>query len=413
MKLSFKIPRRLFQYRLRTLLLVMTLAAVWLSLWTYRVRLTPSNISGVQQTTPIDKEVHSFRWSPDGRRVAFVGWEEPIEIRSATGLWRLRTIDGPLIDFAFSPDPDVVACCENSRVAEIRNLRTGRTIKLDAKNDQPHPVFSPDGRLLATGGYGNAVRLWSVAEGKLLKVFDTGPTTGGLQPVFSPNGKILAVGNRNSTTRLFDVASGRQLRVLYRSLTQELQFDPTGRRLAISYVDGSVALWDVATGKLLHVCDTGAEEIYTLDWSPDGKMLAAAGLRGDILVLDGENLAVLKRLSGPEWVISVRFSPDGSRLLSAGGQRAPGSKRWVEVWRPSPDRVEMILVAAMWLLAGTLLVLVVVVPMIQWLVRSRGLAGSQSVERPREEGVAESAAAPSSTNNEQPQTPALPDQPDG
>ncbi len=93
-----------------------------------------------------------------------------------------------------------MACCENSRVAEIRNLRTGRTIKLDAKNDQPHPVFSPDGRLLATGGYGNAVRLWSVAEGKLLKVFDTGPTTGGLQPVFSPNGKILAVGNRNSTS---------------------------------------------------------------------------------------------------------------------------------------------------------------------------------------------------------------------
>ena len=376
LELHFKIPRRLFQFSLRTLLLLVTLAAVWLSLWTYRARLTPGNISAVRQTTQIDKEVHSFRWSSDGERVAFVGWEEPVEIRSAIGFWPLRTIDGPLIDFAFSPDPDVVACCENARVAEIRNLRTGRRIELDAKNHQPDPVFSPDGRLLATGGYGNAVRLWRVADGKLLRVLNTGPVTGGLRPVFSPDGKILAVGNRNSTTRLFDVASGKLLHVLPRSMTQELQFDPTGRRLAVSYCDARVGLWDVATGKLLHLRDTGAEEIYTVDWSPDGEMLAAAGLQGDILVMDGNDLAVLERLPGPEWVISVRFTPDGSQLLSAGGKRMKGGKRWVDVWTPSPDRVQRALVVVMWLLAGTLLVLVVIVPVVRWLRRGRGVAVS-------------------------------------
>jgi hypothetical protein len=40
-----KIPRRFLQYRLRTLLLVMTFAAVYASLWSYRIRMTPANVS--------------------------------------------------------------------------------------------------------------------------------------------------------------------------------------------------------------------------------------------------------------------------------------------------------------------------------------------------------------------------------
>jgi len=358
-ELRLRISRGLFQYSLRTLLLVTTLVAVWLSLWMYR---TPMRI---------DKEVHAFHWSPDGQRVAFVGWEEPVEIRDAASLQPLHTVAGRLIDFAFSPDPDVVACCENGRFAEIRNLRSGTVIQLDAQNDQPDLAFSPDGRLLATGGDGKAVRLWQVADGKLLNELSTGPVEGGLRPVFSPDGKTLAVGNRNSTTRLFDVESGKPLHQLSRPMTQELRFDPTGRKLAVSYVDGRVGLWDVATGSLEHLCDTGAEEIYTLDWSPDGRRLAAAGLKGDVLMLDGQNLTILERRPGAEWVISVKFSPDGSRLLTAGGQQVTGGKRWVEVRKPPSRWVEGILIGMLWLLGAALIVLGAVVPAARRLARSR------------------------------------------
>jgi len=375
---GFRIPRRVFQYRLRTLLLVVPLAAFCLSLWTYRIRMTPQNISGAQQAMPLDREVLGIRWSPDGQRVALVGWETPVEIRSTLGLWPLETIDGPLIDFAFSPDPDVVACCANSRVAEIRNLRTGKVTTLAAKNHQPDPVFSPDGRRLATGGYGDTVRLWNVADGVLVREFCTGSVLGGLRPVFSPDGKTLAVGNRNSTTCLFDVASGRRLCVLPERSTQELQFDPSGRRLAVAYVNGHVVLWDVASGRRLATCQTGAEEIYTLDWSSDGRMLAAAGLEGDILVLDGEDLSVLKRLDGPEWVASVRWSPDGSRLFSAGGAKVAGGPRWVDVWRASPDWAERALAAGTWSLGGLLVFLVVVLPVTRRLARRHGLAAERS-----------------------------------
>ena len=131
----------------------------------------------------------------------------------------------------------------------------------------------------------------------------------------------------------------------------------------LAYCDGSVALWDIAAGgKLLAQRYTGAVEMYTVDWSPNGEMLAAAGSHGDVVVLDGQDLQVLARIPGYEWVISVQFSPDGSRLLTAGGQRQPGGVRTVQVWRTSPDLFETILVISRWLLGAALLLLVVVLP---------------------------------------------------
>jgi WD40 repeat protein len=77
--------------------------------------------------------------------------------------------------------------------------------------------------------------------------------------------------------------------------------------------------------------DPGAEEIYSLDWSPSGDLLASSGLRAEICLWD-ENLTILHRLPAPEWVISVKFSPDGSRLIAGGGSQAQGQDRSIRVY---------------------------------------------------------------------------------
>src|SRR5207253_9768894 len=56
-------------------------------------------------------------------------------------------------------------------------------------------AFSPDGRLLATGTYEPALRLWDVASGKLIHRFDAS-TAGSFNAVaFSPDGRMLAANN--------------------------------------------------------------------------------------------------------------------------------------------------------------------------------------------------------------------------
>jgi len=325
---------RLFRFRLATLLVAITVIAAWLAWKFNREPISAANVSQLRKFSEIPcAEIYELIYSEDRSRVAFVAWEKPVEVREAITLWPVRTIGAnrKLIDFAFSPDQRRVAFCENGTRAEILTLSSNQHVVLETGDPQPDVVFSPDGKLLATGGYTTEAKLWSVESGKLVHKLDCGPNEGGLRPVFSPDGQTIAVGNRNSVTNVFDVATGKRRLILPKRMTQELAFHPSGRVLAIAYVDGSIGLWEIATRNLVAEQQKVAEEIYTLDWSPDGKLLASAGLNGDICVWD-EHLELLHSISGPEWVISVKFSPDGTRLITAGGSQTAGGQRSVTVW---------------------------------------------------------------------------------
>jgi WD40 repeat protein len=295
-------------------------------------KITIDNVAALETAARFQKDVYRIEWTHNNE-LALLEFDKSIEICSADNLQPLRTIGAghKLVGFDFSRDNNHVALTENSTKAFLFNLSTGRETALETRLRQPAVAFSPDGKLLATGGYGIRASLWSVETGKRLHELDVGSLEGGLTPVFSPDGTIAAVGNRNSATCLFDVATGQPLRRLPWLSSQELKFDPTGKRLAVSYVDGNLALWNVASGDLLRRTSGRAEVLYSLDWSPDGKLIATSGRAGSIALWDAANLTLLHEIEGPEWVICVRFNPQGTRLIFAGGSRTPAGERYVEI----------------------------------------------------------------------------------
>jgi WD40 repeat protein len=96
-------------------------------------------------------------------------------------------------------------------------------------------------------------------------------------------------------------------------------------------VDGSIALYRVSDGQMLVERFTKAKELYTVDWSPDGSILATASLEGKITLWDAKDLTVIRELDAPEWVIRVRFSPDGLNLHYAGGDQGIGGSHYLAV----------------------------------------------------------------------------------
>ncbi|MFN0056743.1 MAG: WD40 repeat domain-containing protein [Planctomycetales bacterium] len=294
-----------------------------------------ANAVGLELAETLDKDPYKIVWGRDGTHLTLVIFNSPVELFrvAASGeIVPFRQVgeERKVVGFDFSPNPDIVAIGENSLFASVINLATGDEIRLSTGNPQPSVRFSPDGTMLATGGYGTVAKLWSTTTGELLRELDAGPE-GGLTPAFSPDGTILAIGNRNSVTRLYETASGRLLHVLAKPMSQGLRFDPTGKRLAVVYVDGSLVVWDVASGQLKNHVEARAEELYTVDWSPDGSLLATAGNNACVSLWNAADFSLLRELESPEWVVAVCFNPQATRLWFAGGGRLKEGGRRVEI----------------------------------------------------------------------------------
>ncbi|MEX2754805.1 MAG: WD40 repeat domain-containing protein, partial [Candidatus Sigynarchaeota archaeon] len=108
------------------------------------------------------------------------------------------------------------------------------------------------------------------------------------------------------------------------SSVRSLQFSPDGKVLASGAYDGSVLFHDPDSGAIVRRLDAPSKLVNSVAFSPDGKMLACAMNDGSgVQVWDAASGGVIKRLSGPNeywYVRSVAFSPDGT-LLASGDYR--------------------------------------------------------------------------------------------
>ena len=107
------------------------------------------------------------------------------------------------------------------------------------------------------------------------------------------------------------------------------QFLVTGANNGVA-IDSTIKVWSVTDGTLLHTLrddPSGApfqEAIYSLDFSPDGSLLASGETNGRVSVWDASSWALTARfyssgLGGGFFpsVLSIRFSPDGQLLAGA------------------------------------------------------------------------------------------------
>jgi WD40 repeat protein len=103
-------------------------------------------------------------------------------------------------------------------------------------------------------------------------------------------------------------------------------FSPDGDQLATSGYH-EILVWNTADGTSLRRITNVAERVYSLQYSPDGKLIAVgAGTPaqlGEVKMFSaatGDLIADLARTS--DAVFTVAFSPDGKRLATGGADRA-------------------------------------------------------------------------------------------
>ena len=262
--------------------------------------------------------------SEDGE---LASWD--LRSRKKTRTWRIETGLAPAL--AVSPDGLTVAVGIKHGVLLV-DLRAGtvRTAAGDSAGSPSWVLFSPDSKMIVATNRDETVTRWDVESATPLETL-RGHSNFVQQPVFSPGGETLYTVSHDGTAIAWDLTGDRRLGRPF-TFTHDRKFSKTGfdghpgrfsadgRLIAVGLKERGIALWDARqlTPVGSRLLDTGGE-VKSLDFSPDGRTLAAVTETMLTLWDVGSRSRLHEPLyaGNPSWVLAVGFSPDGATLATA------------------------------------------------------------------------------------------------
>jgi WD40 repeat protein len=332
-------------------------------------------------TVPGD-QITSLAFSPDGSQLAVGAADGTAGVWSARSHAKLLALVGhsaEVASMAFGPGGSAVATI--SADGTLREWRTTGTQELTI----PVPAGGAFGNLAALRGRllapvqlagGEAVRSWSLPDGRELGTFELPGTAGAMSPdlSLSANGRVVVLSNtfgrapvsvwnvaerrlllrmpaaavsavapspdgarlalslqptgpgHSGVNEIIGVPAGRKVTLAGRDPVcrnynaggyQYLAFSPDGRVVAGATFCGSVTAWNALTGQQLgHTFNEGGQ-IAAIAASPDDAHVAIASWDSTATVWDARTGAAHNLTGHTRGVDAVAYSPDGSRILTA------------------------------------------------------------------------------------------------
>ena len=285
----------------------------------------------------------SYRFSPDGTQFAVMSsigiWVYDVQTGKESTL-AIESVSDISTDIALDPNWQTFAKIgKNDTTIELRDLHTGNRKKtFDGPKERMVSVaFSPDGKMLAGGGFDGVIWLWHVATGARKRILTSHKIVD--EVMFSPDGQTI-VSSSDKDTRLWDLATGEfKARLEETTGAYNIVFNSDGTVLYGGY-RREFRLWDPETGKIK--MRLGVESSYPRPvFSADGKTMASARRSDSAVELWDSQTGKLKRtlIGNPEYVKgiaiadgvpklvdypikpiwSIAFSPDGQLLAASSG----------------------------------------------------------------------------------------------
>ncbi|GAA3443622.1 WD40 repeat domain-containing serine/threonine protein kinase [Planomonospora venezuelensis] len=239
-------------------------------LWDVRTGRQITSFSGV------DDDLRQIVLSPSGRLLVTVGREEIRSWEVATGrpYGPVRAYPGQAdldLGVSFGHSEDRVAVYGGQGLSGVLHIGTGEARETSASVLGGYADISPDGRHLVTGGFQSRPVLVDLGT---LRTTPLGAGCRCSSPVaYSPDGRTVALG-KGERVELYDAATGAMTAHLPgRGDEGPLQFSADGRFLTAVDATGAVKIWRLEDRRLLLTHKTGAQELPSTAFDPDGRTL--------------------------------------------------------------------------------------------------------------------------------------------
>jgi WD40 repeat protein len=255
-------------------------------------------------------------------------------------LYELRGHSGPVTGVDFSPDGTQIVTSSADGTGRLWEAGTGYGRPLAVLHGHQAAVtataFSPDGSQVVTAAEDGTMRFWAAGGGGEPRILHGPPNIGRAAAVpprftsvaFSSDGGLVAAGLQSGQICIWETATGEQrFGQGLRNPVTSVALSPDGTSIAGTSWNSDVGatrtgqspvrLWTVATGAYVQTL-TQRATVFSIGFSPDGTRLATAGADGGARIWDLQ--AKTELLAARDYgavVRSIRFSPDGTRFLTA------------------------------------------------------------------------------------------------
>ena len=296
-----------------------TAAGVGVKLWNLPAADAPHSLPDQPQP------VTSLAFTPDSRRLATASDKSVTVWDVAIGhaIFTLPNQVEAVLSMAFSPDGAWLATAGTSMV-RLWNAATGAEQNTVQGRGRRTFSFSPDGKLIASPGYGNAAFISDTQAGKGITLQGRDDIKlGGI--ALSPDRARVAATDSEERLHLWELWSGRKVlpevtRTAKR--VQALAFSADSSMLATGTLDGKAQVWDMHTGRELDALPTQTGFIVSVAFSPDGTMVATGGRNtpAPVRIWSLTSHSLLRDLPKGGNISGVDFSPNNASLATMGSE---------------------------------------------------------------------------------------------
>lgn len=248
----------------------------------------------------------------------------------------------PTRTLAFSTDGKTLATGGDGTSVDLWNGQTGKPIDriVGVQTPVTHVTFRSAGSVI-TAGSSDSVTVWDVTpQWNLVAQLGPNPETpldettsvfGNrvLALGFSPDGKLLATGggepSRSGELMIWNLEKRAPIHAFENAHSDTVfgvEFSRDGKYLISGAADKFVKMFDVVTGEHIKSFEGHTHHVLDVSWKADGSQIASAGADNAIKIWNvatGEQSRTISNYS--KQVTSVQYVGSGENILSCGGDR--------------------------------------------------------------------------------------------